>query len=382
MQLRHGLRIGAPFGIPLLVHGSWFPAAVLLAFHFALTVYSDEGVSVAAVLAVASTLLFFASLVAHELGHATVARSLGIGVRDITLFIFGGVAGIVREPSRPAQEVVIAAAGPVVSAVLGGIALAAASLADGVLYRLLWTLGAANLVLALFNLLPGFPLDGGRLLRAAIWSRSGDPHGAALAAGRAGQGIGLLMASGGVVAFVAGSAGPRGFLSDGGPEGLWLAAVGGFLFVLATASRRAAEVASRFGGGSAESWGRPFAGTLAPDTPASEAGPDGGPYAVADEGRLAGILLPGAVDGRPPGTAVRDLMVPWTPRRSFPATRPLTRALERMAVEGVLVLVNEEGGVVGVLDPDGVRARLAERDGKGARRDTVPDAAAPDGRAR
>lgn len=360
MQLKHGLRLGAPFGIPLLVHGSWFPAAVFLAFHFALTIYSDEGVPVAAALAAVSALLFFASLVAHELGHALVARSLGIGVRDITLFIFGGVARIVREPSRPAQEVVIAGAGPVVSGALGGIGLGAAGVVGGSLRDLLWSLGAANLVFALFNLLPGFPLDGGRLLHAAIWSRTGDPHAAAQVAGRAGQGMGLLLVAGGT-AIVVVAIGLEGFLSGGGPEGLWLAAVGGFLFLLATASRRAATVASRFGSASAESWARPFAGTVPVDAPASEAALDGGPYAVAEGGRLAGILLPGAVRGERAGAAVRDLMVPWTPRRSFPAAHPVSRALERMAAEGVLVLVDPDGGVVGVLDPEGVRARLADR---------------------
>lgn len=262
MQLQRGFRLGRPLGVPLLVHVSWFPAAALLTSHFVLTVYADLSTPAAVAWGIVSTLAFFASLVAHELGHAVCARAIGIGVRDITLFVFGGVARIAREPSKPAQELVIAVAGPIVSVVLGGLLLVVAPGGDGSPGRLAWTIGVANLALAAFNLLPGFPLDGGRVLRALLWARSGDAHRATLRAGRTGQAIGVLLAIGGIGVFVSGTIGD-GFLHDGGPEGLWLAVVGVFLHVLATAARRAAVVTSRLGAQTAGSWARPFGGTVA-----------------------------------------------------------------------------------------------------------------------
>lgn len=337
MRFRRGFRLGRPFGIPLVVHGSWFPAALLLASHFTFTAYDGAA---APVLGALTALAFFACLVAHEMAHALVARMLGIPVVDITLFVFGGVARIGREPSRPGQEAVIASAGPLLSAGIGAVALA---LPGGELAR---TIGLANLGLAVFNLLPGFPLDGGRLLRAWLWSRWGDTHRAALAAARSGQLIGAMLVGAGIFVYAA---------ADGPLEGMWLAVVGAFLVALATGSRRAAAVAERLSGEPAGSWVRPFAGTLSPSAPLREPH-TGAPYAVAHEGRLAGVLLQNRR-----GRTVADAMIPWASRLAFPARESLVRALERLAVEetGVLVVVDDSGAALGVLDHAGVRARLA-----------------------
>lgn len=345
MQLKRGVRLGRPFGIPLVVHGSWFPAVLLLVFHFTYTAYVHLPRPLAVPLAVVSALAFFASLVAHEYGHALVARSLGIPVVDITLFVFGGVARIAREPSRPSQEIVVAGAGPLVSFALAGAAFAAAG--GGIAGELLRTLGFANLAVGCFNLLPGFPLDGGRILRAAIWARTGAPHRAALAAGRSGQAIGALLAAGGLALFVR---------LSGAFEGLWLVVVGAFLWTLATSSRRAARVAARLDSQDAGSWARPFAGTLPADAPLS-ALVGAGPYAVSADGRLAGVLIPGP---RAAGVRAADAMVPWSSTLAFRADEPVTRALERLSTgrHGLLVVVDDAGAVVGFLDHDGVRARL------------------------
>lgn len=357
MQLKRGVRIGRPFGIPLLVHGSWLPAAMLLVLHFTLTIYAGLHPVIAAALGIVSAVVFFVCLVAHELGHAVVARALGIGVVDITLFIFGGVARIAREPSRPQQEIVIALAGPVVSVGIGATALALAGDGTGAIRLFLWTLGAANIALAAFNLLPAFPLDGGRVLRALLWARSGSLHRATLRAGRLGQSIGVLLVVVGVGAFVLAR---DGGVDGGGAGGLWLGVVGVFLVFLASSARRAARVAASLEEHAAGSWAKPFAGTLTMDTTMSRVAPgDDRPYAVADGGRLAGVLLP-AEQGttRATSRSVADHMIPWAPGITFPAGEPLTRALERLAVQpsGLLVIVNEAGAVVGVLDDDAVRA--------------------------
>lgn len=350
MHLRRGVLIGRPFGIPLVVHGSWFPAAALLVLHFTLGIYARLPTPGAVALAVVSSGLFFASLVAHELAHALVAKWMGIPVLDITLFVFGGVARIGREPARPSQELLIASAGPVASAVIGASAFAFAS--GTWLGHMLWTIGLGNLALAAFNLLPGFPLDGGRILRACLWWRSGDPHASALVAARGGQGIGLLLALGGIASWI---------FTPGDVEGAWLIVLGAFLLVLATASRRATRVAARLGGESAGRFASPFAGTLAPDEPlVLRRLVPREPWAVATGGRLAGIVNPDSVSSSLDGGPVRDAMVPWTASLAIQARQPLTRALERLAGEasGILVVVDDAGSVIGVLHHAGVRAKL------------------------
>jgi Zn-dependent protease len=357
MQSKRGVRIGRPFGIPLVVHGSWFPAALLLVLHFAVTAYSRLPHVQAYFLAIASALLFFSSLVAHELAHALVARRLGIPVIDITLFVFGGVARIAREPSRPSDEIKLAAAGPMLSAALGTVALVLAG--GGGAGRMVFTLGLANLTLAGFNLFPGYPLDGGRILHAIVWARSGDPHRAAILAAGIGQSIGAALAAAGCLVWA---------ITGTAVSGISLVIVGGFLFSLAGATRRAALVSRSLGGQEAALWARPFEATLAMDDALSSV-TGAGPWAVSRNGRLAGLVLAGERNA----SSAREAMIPWTSRLAYPARAPLQQALERLAIEdcGVLVVVDDDGSVVGVLDHAGVRARL-----DGAARTDLDEAAA------
>jgi len=365
MHLKRGVRIGRPFGIPLLVHGSWFPAAALLVSHFVLTVYAELELATAVVVGVLSTLAFFACLVAHELGHALMARSIGIEVRDITLFVFGGMARIDREPSRAAQEFVIAIAGPIVSAALGvGLYIAAASV-SGMLSDLLWTIAVANLALAVFNMFPGFPLDGGRVLRALLWARWGDPHRAQSAAARGGQAVGLALIAAGIALFITSGGTP----TQGTAEGVWLAVVGVFLVVLATSSRRAAGTAGSLAAIEARMWARPFAGSVPIDGALGAIAGDGagGPFAVSDDGRLAGVLLPQAIATASPALAARELMLPWTSALSIPASDPVTSALERLYGGGqrVVIVVDDDGAVVGFIDRPTARECLHADAGDG-----------------
>ncbi|MGV9536097.1 M50 family metallopeptidase [Streptosporangium sandarakinum] len=165
--------------------------------------------------------MFFASLLAHELAHALVARRAGVSVKSITLWLLGGVTEFDGEVGSPRAELRISLAGPVTSALVAGAALAVAAAARGVpvVWSALVWLATVNGVLAVFNMLPGAPLDGGRVLHAVLWWRCGDRERADRVAARAGQSLGMALIAAGVVQTLVWS--PMG--------GLWTALVGWFL---------------------------------------------------------------------------------------------------------------------------------------------------------
>jgi Zn-dependent protease/predicted transcriptional regulator len=178
-----------------------------------------------------TSLLFFASLLAHELSHSLVAQHYGIPVKAITLFIFGGVSQITEEPHDARTEFRIAVAGPLMSLILGGIFLGLwyflpASL--DIVAVVSFLLGWVNIMLALFNLVPGFPLDGGRVLRSIIWWRTGSLRRATAIASNIGRGIGFLFIFAGVW---------LAFTSDWS-SGIWLSLIGWFLASAAANSYR------------------------------------------------------------------------------------------------------------------------------------------------
>jgi Zn-dependent protease len=175
----------------------------------------------------ATALLFFASILVHELSHSVVARSRGLGVEGITLFVFGGISQVRGEPRRPRDEVWIAGVGPLTSAALGGVFLLVARIfPEGLPSVATSWLGVVNLVLAIFNLLPGYPLDGGRLLRAGIWALTGNLRKATQIAASVGTVIGGALIAWGFYLLITTPA----FLS-----GLWLGLIGWFLI---SAARR------------------------------------------------------------------------------------------------------------------------------------------------
>ena len=178
-----------------------------------------------------ATVLFFASVLTHELSHSLVANRLGQNVRRITLFIFGGMAHLSREPSDATVELRIAAAGPITSLILGGMFWLIERLVHGVATAPLWTamlryLAYINVALAVFNLLPGFPLDGGRILRGILWRRSGDLRTATAQAADWGRGIAFGLMALGVLEIFSGAL----------IGGLWLIFIGMFLRGAARAS--------------------------------------------------------------------------------------------------------------------------------------------------
>src|SRR2546426_1464250 len=191
--------IGRIFGIPLRIHISWFLVFALvvwsLARYYFPAVLSQSPPWEYWVLGVVAALLLFASVLVHELGHCLVALRYRIPIAQITLFIFGGMAQIRREAPTPRAEFLIAIAGPVVSVLIsiafGVLAVLPGSPSDAVAVSTL--LQEINLTLALFNLVPGYPLDGGRVLRAGLWAWSRNFHSATRYASRAGQGVAILL---------------------------------------------------------------------------------------------------------------------------------------------------------------------------------------------
>lgn len=239
--MKHGIRLGRLFGIPIGVHFSWLIIFVIVtASVFSLL---PQGYPLGEVLsvAVAGSLLFFSSLIAHELSHSLVARRYDIEVKGITLFIFGGAARIARETRKPSEEAKIAIAGPVASVVIGAVFLGIFAICAGgqSLYSFLMSdepvgmittvsgwLCIANIGLAMFNIVPGLPLDGGRLLRSAIWGVSGNYVSATRVVSVIGQTVGFVVVVAGIILLVV----TRDWI--GGP---WLMVVGWFLFGIAPA---------------------------------------------------------------------------------------------------------------------------------------------------
>src|SRR6266852_691275 len=239
MPTSPGLRIGRILGIPIYVHASWMIIFVLITMSLAMQ-FTQEHPQWTSVqhwaVGIATSLLFFASVVFHELSHSMVARIYKIRVISITLFVFGGVARIGREPAKAIQEFNIAIAGPIASLFL---AAGFYSLTlffpyeqmTGALAKWLWQTNAA---LALFNLLPGFPLDGGRIFRAVVWGVTKDFSRATKVAGTSGKIVAY-----GMIVFGAWLGMTRGQWTSG----LWLAFIGWFL--LNAAQESVAQVAIR-----------------------------------------------------------------------------------------------------------------------------------------
>jgi len=212
-------------GIPLLVHPSWFLILTLATMGFQ-DQYSridtgSGGVTTNWLLGLITALLLFVSVLLHELGHSFAALRQGVKVRSITLFLLGGVARAERECSTALGSLIVAAAGPLVSLILAAVLLGSAHAADRaspLLGRMVAQLGLLNLVLALFNLLPGLPLDGGLILKALVWHWTGSQR----------RGTQVAAASGRFLALLAIALGSLLFLRGGSIGGLWLVLLGWF----------------------------------------------------------------------------------------------------------------------------------------------------------
>lgn len=237
--MRGSFRIGTISGISIGLHWSIVLIAVLLTSTLAGTILpaTAGGFASAAYLmaALATTGLFLASIVAHELGHSIVAQNHDVSVKGITLFALGGVAALDREPSSPGAAAKIALAGPAVSVAIGVASLVGAAVLGPLGFSTLtvaalgW-LGFVNVALAVFNMIPALPLDGGRVVQAALWKRSGDQHKATITAATIGRYIGWALVGFGLWQLTQGAG------------GLWTAVIGFFVITTARAEQARAQL--------------------------------------------------------------------------------------------------------------------------------------------
>ena len=236
-----GVRIARPFGIPVFISPYWFLIAGLFVFLYARGLVTSVPGTLRYVVAAAFVVLLYASVLVHELSHSVVARGFGLPVRRILLYPLGGFSEIEREPPTPGREFLVSAAGPAVSLALagGGYALDRGVHTSGVLRVLLLQLVVANLLVGIFNLLPGLPLDGGRMLRAGVWKLTGRPGQATVVAAWAGRVLAIAVL---VV--------PLAFYArDGGGiqlfDVVWLAVIAAFMWTGASQALRATRVRER-----------------------------------------------------------------------------------------------------------------------------------------
>jgi Zn-dependent protease len=191
------IRVGNLFGIPFYVHPSWFLFLGLVTFIYGgelASLFPELGGGISLLLGFVAAIFLFASVLAHELGHSWVAIQQGIEVKSITLFLFGGLANLEKESETPAQSFWVAIAGPTVSLLLFALftAIGMSTPISGPLAAMVSLLAYINLILAAFNLIPGLPLDGGNILKSAIWKITGNPYKGVVFASRVGQVVGWL----------------------------------------------------------------------------------------------------------------------------------------------------------------------------------------------
>jgi len=352
-------RVGRIAGIEVRVDSSWVVIALLITYSMyqrASTLYPELSGGGAVALGILATALFFGSVLVHELAHAVVSQARGIRVLDITLFLFGGATRARVESRGPADEFLIAVVGPLTSAILAALFGIVAGLGGDVLSRplvgtfgyLAWT----NLLLAGFNLVPGFPLDGGRLLRSAIWKATGSLGRATQIASLAGQTVGWLLVAGGVASLLAGDL----------AGGIWFAFIGWFLVQAARSSYQELQLRHMLRGVEAEDV---MAGDLLripPELSLQDAVDDyfmrydHGAFPVDEQGRTIGLLTLRGVRRVPRDQwstrRVRDHMVPLGDEVVVTPDARMDGVLGKLQDgEAGRVLVVQDGEVVGIITP-------------------------------
>ncbi len=242
---RQGLVIGRPFGIPVYVSPYLFLVAAVLIALYGGSPGSLPGSLHGSVarygVAAAFVILLYVSVLLHELSHSVVARAFRLPVRRIVLYPLGGFSVVEPEPPTPGQEFMVSAAGPAMSLVLAGIGylLLRQVHSSGILHALLELLVLSNVLITIFNLLPGLPLDGGRVLRAGLWRLTGNPGSATVMAAWSGRGLAVALVAFPLVVRSAGD------FSISGPYGLWLVVVAIFMWMSAGQALRSAKIRER-----------------------------------------------------------------------------------------------------------------------------------------
>jgi len=362
-----GLRIGRILGIPLYLHATSFLIFALLTFFLATQILPLQSGATPMqywILAVGVSIVFFGSLILHELGHSVIALRYKIPVVSITLFFFGGLARIARDPETALQEFNIAIAGPIVSFILGAAFLGIYAIApQGVLQLAALYLSEINLILGAFNLLPGFPMDGGRVLRAIVWGITKNFDRATQIASRSGQVFAYMMIMLGIWAIMERDSGVSRFLG-GWSGGLWLAFIGWYL--LSAAQETYTQVAIRH-----TLTGLSAADIMSPDVPTVARDISLEDYVhevlrtgrrchvVTGNGMAVGLVTLHQVQHFPreewANTSIQAAMVPQGAIHWVLPNEPVTGVLERMQSEDVNQMpVLQEGHIIGMIARDSI----------------------------
>ena len=354
-EMHSQIKIGRIFGIEIGLHYSWIVIALLIVFslagHFR-EVNSQWGDGIILLTSIVTGGLFFAALIAHELAHSLVARGHGIPVRSITLFALGGVSQVEKEATEAKTEFWIAIVGPLTSFAIGAVLLTAsfalgwsadATPSTPILAMMVW-LGYINVALGIFNLVPGYPLDGGRVLRSIVWWITKDVVRATRIAARVGQAVALFFIVVGVYRVFSGA----------GFAGLWIAIVGWFLLDAAGQSYAQVELNERLRGVK-------VGDIMARDCPTVEGRTNLQSFieefllrtgrrcfVVVENGNLAGIIPAHEIKEIEPAIrpykTVSDAMRPIDEMRTVSANTPVVDVLETMGREDVNQLPVVSGG--------------------------------------
>ncbi|MEH1841009.1 MAG: site-2 protease family protein [Nostoc sp.] len=364
------IRVGNLFGIPFYIHPSWFLVLGLVTWSYSSGLaaqFPQLSAGLALLLGLMTALMLFASVVAHELGHSFVAIRQGIDVKSITLFIFGGLASLEKESKTPGEAFWVAIAGPLVSLLLCGIvtAIGVTTTASGPLAAILGVLASVNLALALFNLIPGLPLDGGNILKALVWKITGNPYKGVTFASRVGQIFGWVAILSGLLPLVLfGSAG-----------NFWNLLIGFFLLQNAGNAAQFARVQEKLTGLTAED-------AVTHDSPIVSAnlslrefadervisGQNWHRFLVTDDdGQLVGAIAIDNLRTIPTvlwsETQVKEVMRPITESTTVQSDQPLLEVMQVLEQQklSVLPVIRKNGVLVGILEKAAIIQLLQSR---------------------
>jgi Zn-dependent protease/CBS domain-containing protein len=350
---QHGIIVARPFGIPVYISPYWFIIAGVFSIIYANDLSSTISGNTRYIVAAAFVILLYASVLVHELSHSVVARAYGLPVRRIVLNPLGGVSEIEREAPTPGREFAVAGAGPALSLVLAAIGWGLVQVAPyGVTGALIRQLMVANIIVGIFNLLPGLPLDGGRMLRAVIWKITKKPTTATIAAAWVGRGLALALLA---IPFFSGRLAGGDIVSM-----IWVVVIAAFMWTGATQSIKATRFRERLPALQARRLARK-AISVSASTPLAEA------IRQADEAGARAIVVvdhdskPIAIVNEAAVTATPPQRRPWVETgsmaRSIDPSLVLNADLQGMALLDAIrrapateyLLVDSTGQVFGVL---------------------------------
>ena len=350
---QHGIIVARPFGIPVYISPYWFVIAAVFSVIYANDLSSTISGNTRYIVAAAFVILLYLSVLVHELAHSVVARGYGLPVRRIVLNPLGGVSEIEREAPTPGREFAVAGAGPALSLVLAAIGWGLAQLAPyGVTGALIRQLMVANIIVGIFNLLPGLPLDGGRMLRAVIWKITKKPTTATIAAAWVGRGLAIALLA---IPFFSGRLAGGDIVST-----LWVVVIAAFMWTGATQSIKATRFRERLPALQARRLARK-AISVSASTPLAEAirqADDAGARAIVvvdHDSKPIAIVNEAAVTATPPQR--RPWVETGSMARSIDPSLVLNADLQGMALLDAIrrapateyLLVDSTGQVFGVL---------------------------------